>query len=106
MNLTGCTFDPDAHVYRIRCRPVPHVTGILRDVVPGWQADPWYLSRGRTVHACVALLAAGKSYDLDLSAQSETDRKAIEGKIAAGRKFMADLRPQWHHVELPVFSAA
>ena len=47
------TFDPIKHEYRVGDRRLPSVTEVIRAVVPGWQADPWYLERGTALHlAC------------------------------------------------------
>ena len=99
-------FDPEAHRYFVGDRPVPGVTAIINDVLPGFKAARWFLDRGAVVHACAALIAQGKDFTLDLSNQSPEDRVAIEGKIAAVRKFIADVKPEFSMVEQRVFSTA
>ena len=47
------TFDEGAHAYTIDSRPVPSVTQVLRDVLPMFHAEEYYLQRGRAVHAHV-----------------------------------------------------
>lgn len=54
------TFDPSTHTYKINDRPVPGVTSVLRDLIPGWSASDWHLNRGRIVHQCAAGIARGK----------------------------------------------
>lgn len=97
-------FDAERHEYRIDGRVVPSVTQILADVLPGWQADPWYLSRGRTVHACLAMIAQGKEYALDLSGQTPEDAAKIQGKIVAGRRFLAEQVQSITAVERQMYS--
>lgn len=52
MNLT---FDEAKHQYLIDGVPVVSVTQVIRDVLPGFQADPWYLERGRALHRATEL---------------------------------------------------
>jgi hypothetical protein len=90
-------FDPDGHRYYINDRPVPSVTQVINEVLPGaiWKADEYFLGRGQAVHACMALLARGKCFDYDT---------AIDGQVTAGRKFFADLKPEVIGVEVTMFS--
>lgn len=90
-----CAFDPESHTYRIDGRPVPSVTEVLADVIPGWQAGEWYLQRGRAVHACAALVAQGEEFDHD---------PRIEGQVSAVRKFLRDTGYFPELIERPVFS--
>ena len=79
------TFDADAHAYQLDGRPVPHVTGILREVFGEsyWKVDEWYLQRGTAVHHAVRLLMEGR---LDWNSVDEV----IEGRVKAAQKFTQD----------------
>lgn len=81
--------------YTINGRPVPSVTEILGELLPTWQADPWYLGRGTAVHACCAMIARGEAFDCD---------PVIAGQVAACRKWFADFSPAVHHVERKLHS--
>ena len=89
------TFDPIAHAYTLDGRPVPSVTQVLADVVPGWRASDWCLQRGRAVHACAAMIARGHEF---------TNDPQIDGQVAACRRFFAEIRPTVALVETPVAS--
>ena len=91
----GLTFDAATHTYRIDGRPVPSVTQILGDVLPGWQAGEWYLQRGTVVHACAAMIARGEEFDCD---------PQIAGQVEACRAWFRDVRPHPVAVEHPVCS--
>lgn len=88
-------FDPIAHQYFINSRPVPGVTFVLRDLIPGWSASDWYLERGRVVHACAALVARGKTFEYD---------PQISGQVAALRRFFSEVNPVVLDVEKQVYS--
>lgn len=81
--------------YSISGRPVPSVTEIIRECIPGWMPDQWYLDRGQAVHACAALIAKGKDFECD---------PQIAGYVAACRKWFADMKPEAIAVELKVES--
>lgn len=89
-------FDPTAHAYFINNRPVPSVTQVMADVIPGWRAADWYLQRGIAVHACAAMIAQGLEFEHD---------ERIAGQVGACRRFFADT---CQHVktdaEVPVYS--
>ena len=89
------TFDPDTHSYAVAGRPVPSVTQVLADLLPGWRASEWYLTRGRAVHACAALVAKGAEFEFD---------PAIAGQVAALRLFFGQVNPTVLAVEQRVFS--
>jgi hypothetical protein len=91
------TFDPIKHQYFINGRPVPGVTSVLRDLIPGWSASDWYLERGRIVHQCAAGIACGKRYDTG---------SQIDGQVAAITRFYAEVKPAVLDVEMPVYSMA
>jgi hypothetical protein len=88
-------FDPTLHQYSIAGRPVPSVTRVLRDLMPGWSASDWYLERGRIVHQCAAGIARGKRYDTG---------SQIDGQVAAITRFYVEVKPVVLAVELPVYS--
>lgn len=90
-----CRFDTEKHRYYINDRPVPSVTQVLADLLPGWRASDWYLQRGRAVHACAALVAQGKQFEHD---------ERITGQVAACQKFFADLKPEVLGVEERFYS--
>ena len=90
-------FDPVTHTYKIDGRVVPSVTQVIRDVLPGWNADEWYLQRGTAIHACAALVAQGKDFECD---------PQIEGYVQAVRNFLHDHKTEVVIVETQVFSAA
>jgi len=91
------SFDPILHRYSIAGRPVPSVTQVINEVLPGaiWHADEYYLNKGQAVHACMALLAKGKCFDYDT---------AIDGQVTAGRKFFAEMKPEVYDVEGQIYS--
>lgn len=91
------TFDPATHTYRIDGRPVPSVTQVLGDVLPGWQASEWYLERGRAVHACAAMIAKGQTFTHD---------PQIDGQVRALRRFFAEVKPLVLAVEQQVYSTS
>jgi hypothetical protein len=83
------------HKYTINGRPVPSVTQVLGDVLPGWQASEWYMQRGTAVHACAALIAQGKTFRND---------PQIDGQVSACRRFFREIRPAVRLVEYRVAS--
>ena len=98
MSRPTCEFDASSHTYRINGRPVPSVTQVMADVIPGWRAADWYLQRGRAVHACAAMIAQGLEFEHD---------ERIAGQVAACRRFYAEVYgglPKVDLVEHPVFS--
>jgi len=89
------TFDPILHRYTIAGRPVPCVTSVLRDLIPGWSASDWYLERGRSVHACAAFVAQGKNF---------TVPECAVGQVKALRRFFTEVKPIVKDVERQVYS--
>lgn len=89
------TFDADTHTYMIDGRPVPSVTQVLSDLIPGWKASEWYLNRGTAVHACAAMIASGIDFDYD---------PIIEGQVKACKRFFAEVKPVVLDVERKLFS--
>ncbi len=98
------TYTDDPHEYRIDGRKVPSVTEVVGDILPGYKADNWYLQVGSTVHACLAKVALGQPFDLDLSNQEPEDKTMIEGKIVAGRKFLDTCTGGLLHIEKHMWS--
>ena len=94
--LNICEFDEPSHTYRIDGRVVPSVTQVLRDIIPGWSAGEWYLQRGRAVHACAEMIARGQAFEND---------PAIDGQVAALRRFFREVKPDVLAVECRVHSA-
>ena len=89
-------FDPTSHTYSINKRPVPSVTQVMADVIPGWRASDWYLQRGRAVHACAAMIAQGLEFEHD---------ERILGQVKACRRFFADTCQHFNiECEVQVFS--
>lgn len=78
------TFDAETHTYMIDGRPVPSVTQVLSDLMPGWKASEWYLNRGTAVHACAAMIAKGVDFDYD---------PLIEGQVTACKRFFSEVKP-------------
>ena len=85
--------DKDTHTYDIDGRRAPSVTQVLADLLPGWQADAWYLQRGTAVHACAAMIARDESFSYD---------PQIAGQVANIRRFFSEIQPEIIAVELPV----
>lgn len=71
------------HRYKIGDVALVSVTQVISDILPGWQADPWYMERGTAMHHACALLDAGT---LDWS----TVAPEIEGRVRAWEKFRKD----------------
>ncbi len=90
-------FDSETHTYTIDGRPVPSVTEVMADVIPGWHAGEWYLQRGQAVHACAALIAMDREFDHDAR---------ITGQVEACRKFFRDTQPWIELCEYRLFSQA
>lgn len=76
MSIATFTFDEAKHEYRVNDRVIPSVTQIIGTVVPGWQADPWYLQRGTALHLACRLADERR---LDYS----TVDQEIRGRLAA-----------------------
>ena len=92
------------HSYFIDERPVPSVTQVLADLIPGWRAADFYLLRGRAIHAYAALIARGQPFDIP-----DTDpenRAYVFGCVAALHHFFDEVKPHILAVEARVFSQA
>ncbi len=88
-------FDADTHTYRLDGKRVPSVTQVLDDLLPGWQAEEWYLQRGTAVHACAPLVARGIEFTHD---------GQIDGQVAALRRFFREVKPEVIACEERVYS--
>jgi hypothetical protein len=93
MNLS---FNKDTHTYTLDGHIIPNVTSVLSDLLPCWQANEWYLQRGKAVHACAAMIALGIEFNYD---------PQIEGQVKAIRKFWQEIRPQPVAIETKCASA-
>lgn len=91
-------FDAATHTYSTNGRPLPSVTGILRDVrQERFAVDQWYLDRGHIVHLCVRALIEGR---LDWKS---VDPKIV-GRVSAIEKFLHDVPGSEHVTEIRLFS--
>ncbi len=88
-------FDDAAHAYRINGLPAPSVTQVIRDVLPGWAADDWYLQRGRALHHGCRLLDEGR---LDWSSVSTE----IISRVLAWQRFRAEFPADLVQCETPM----
>lgn len=93
--MSDCTFNAERHEYRIAGRLVPSVTKVLGDMLPCWRASDWHLQRGRSVHACAAMIARGETFQHD---------PQIDGQVRALRRFFAEVKLVVYAVEESVFS--
>jgi len=70
---TKTEFDEASHTYKINRFEVPSVTTVIRDLLPGFKADPWYLERGSANHACYQALALNQEFEPDERSQPNID---------------------------------
>jgi hypothetical protein len=89
------SFDEATHTYRIDGEPVPSVTQVLGDVLPGYQASEWHMQRGTAMHACAAMVAQGVAFDHD---------PQLDGRVAALRAFFRDIPLKVAAVEQRLYS--
>jgi hypothetical protein len=84
MTLQSIQFDPATHRYTINGRELPHVTGILEDVLaPDYSyANEWHMERGQAVHRAAELIGQGKT----LAPVCE----AIAGRVEAVKRWHGD----------------
>lgn len=94
-----CTFDPESHCYRIDGRAVPSVTEVISAILPGWQAEAYFLQRGRALHYACELDDRGV---LDWESVSVE----IEGRVLAWRKFRNEWPACMVESERQLFSTA
>ena len=80
MNIT---FNEEDHTYTIDGCPVPPVTHVIKNTVgTGWEASPWYLQRGKAIHACAAFIAQGIDFKFD---------ERLAPYVAALKKFFKEI---------------
>jgi len=91
------TFYEEGHAYAIDGQDVPSVTEVLGELLPGHQADPYYLQRGQAVHAGAAIIIRGESL-------AEDPDPRIAGQLEAVRLFQREWKPEPVAVEMRVCS--
>lgn len=82
-SIESLQFDEASHHYTLNGRVIPSVTQVINSVVPGWQADEWYMQRGTAMHHGCRLMDEGL---LDWSSVAPE----IEGRLRAWEKFRAE----------------
>jgi hypothetical protein len=83
--MSDLTFDEPRHEYRLNGFRIPSVTQVLDDVLgqshgATVEDAAWYADKGRSLHACAALIAQGMDFDAPAG---------IEGHVEAVRAFIA-----------------
>ena len=91
------SFEEASHTYRIDGEPVPSVTQVLGDLLPGYQASEWHMQRGTAMHACAAMIAQGVQFAHD---------PQLDGRVAALRAFFRDIPLKVQAVEQRLYSQA
>lgn len=86
-------FREATHTYYIKGREVQGVTATIGP--PAWQADDFYLQKGRAIHQAALMIGQGKQFDYD---------PRIEGQITALRRFFYEVNPLVINCEEPLFS--
>jgi hypothetical protein len=89
------SFDEATHTYRIDGEPVPSVTQVLGDILPGYQASEWHMQRGTAMHACAAMIAQGVQFDYD---------PQLDGRVTALRAFFRAVPLMVQDVEQRLYS--
>src|SRR4051812_37520347 len=92
------TFDAESHTYRLNGRVIPSVTTIINAILPGWQADEYYLQRGRAIHWGCALLDKN---DLDWA----TVAPEIAPRVRAWQAFRTSYPARIEAIELSMAHA-
>lgn len=92
-NIPAVEFDAEKHQYTLGGRVLPSVTQIINSILPGWQADEWYMQRGTATHYGCQLLDAGQ---LDW----ESVAPEIVGRLRAWDKFRAEHKSEVIESEL------
>lgn len=78
-------FDEKVHKYHLDGAPVPSVTQIIGATIGhGWQAEQWYLDRGKAIHACAKLISEGKKFSFE---------PRLSGYVAAIENFFKTVKP-------------
>jgi hypothetical protein len=89
-------FNESDHTYKIDASPVPSVTQVISEILGcGWQAEPWYLQRGKVIHRCAELIFKDKEFQFD---------PRVAGEVAAIRKFKKEVNPEVKALEMRVYS--
>ena len=91
-------FDADTHIYTDESGIVlSSVTNILaaEGLATYFNQDPWYMERGRAIHACCEFL------DKKVLACESVD-PAIAGFLDAYQKFLYDTEYEFEHIEEPL----
>jgi hypothetical protein len=91
------TFDEEKHEYKDGGKTIPSVTQIISEITgTQWNAAPWYLERGRAIHACAAFIAEGKQFKFD---------ERLSGYVEALKKFFNETEATEIKSEMLVFSS-
>jgi hypothetical protein len=80
---TELAFDAESHIYTLGKQKVPSVTQVINSILPGWQADEWYMQKGTAMHHGCRLMDEGR---LDRTSVSFE----IAGRLDAWEKFRAE----------------
>lgn len=111
MSLTekGFVFELETHTYRLDGRILPSVTTIIRHFVPAYPVDPWYMTRGSTIHKAIQKqLQVGidwPTWERQLKeALIEEDACKILGRTKAALKFIGDQYIIVSEIEKSVYS--
>jgi hypothetical protein len=94
--MSGLTFDPDTHIYRLNGVEIPSATQLARFCsVDIDKSRPWLAQgaadRGSRVHAYTMLMDYGE--------QPETVDADCLGYLKAYQRFLHDYRPDWDAIE-------
>lgn len=98
----GFAFDANRHEYvdLDLGEIVPHITGMLEQA--GWVDARWYTEesseRGRVVHQLTA------DFDLGVIEDAQALVSKYKGWLLSHVRAMHVIRPEWRHVEEPLFS--
>lgn len=98
--MANLVFFDEGHRYELDGVPVPSVTEICSHLAPPANVPPETLrmaaQRGSLVHELCMLM--------DYEALPDEIPPEVVGYLEAYRKFLRDYRPDWIHVEYPVYS--
>jgi hypothetical protein len=89
-------FEESPHTYKLDGIVVPSVTQVISETIGhGWQAEQWYLDRGRAIHKCAEFICKKKEFKFD---------ERLTGYIEALKKFFAETKAEIIKSELRVAS--
>jgi hypothetical protein len=89
-------FDEKTHSFILDGFKIPSVTQIIAETTgTAWKAAPWYMERGKAIHACAAFIAQGKEFKYD---------ERLSRYVAALRKFFKEVNPEVLGKEIRVSS--